>query len=150
MKLLLALISPRRAPAPGPCAELLQLYLKRAAPYAPCSLRLFPTEAKLLGFLAESASRTRPVLWLADGRGQQASSGELAAALGSVQESGAQQLVFAVGGADGWSPAALSRADRTFAFGRITLPHELAAVVAAEQLYRALTIRAGHPYHSGH
>jgi len=36
------------------------------------------------------------------------------------------------------------------AFGRITLPHELAAVVAAEQIYRALTILAGHPYHTGH
>jgi 23S rRNA (pseudouridine1915-N3)-methyltransferase len=150
MKLVLALISPRRALAPGPAAELLELYLKRAAPYAPCSHQLFGTEAKLFDFIADSAARTRPAVWLADSRGQQASSEDLAAALGNVQDSGTQQLIFAVGGADGWSPAALSRADRTLAFGRITLPHELAAVVAAEQLYRALTIRAGHPYHSGH
>jgi 23S rRNA (pseudouridine1915-N3)-methyltransferase len=67
-----------------------------------------------------------------------------------LQDAGTQQLVFAIGPADGWSPAALARADRTVAFGRITLPHELAATVAAEQIYRALTIRAGHPYHSGH
>jgi 23S rRNA (pseudouridine1915-N3)-methyltransferase len=61
-----------------------------------------------------------------------------------------QLLVVGVGPADGWSRAALGRADRTVAFGRITLPHELAAVIAAEQIYRALTIRARHPYHSEH
>jgi len=59
-------------------------------------------------------------------------------------------LVLAIGPADGWSPAARARADLLLSFGRITLPHELAAVVAAEQLYRALTIRAKHPYHCGH
>jgi 23S rRNA (pseudouridine1915-N3)-methyltransferase len=150
MKILLALISPRRTLAPGPSAELLALYLKRAAPYAPTTHRLFPSEAKMLDFMADTGSRTRPVLWLADSRGQQLSSEDLGAALGSVQDSGTQQLVLAIGGADGWSPAALQRADKKVAFGRITLPHELAAVVAAEQLYRALTIRAGHPYHSGH
>ena len=58
-------------------------------------------------------------------------------------------LVLGIGPADGWS-AALKRADLSLAFGRITLPHELAAVVAAEQIYRALTILAGHPYHTGH
>jgi len=150
MKILLALISPRRTLAPGPCAELLALYLKRAAPYAPTTHRLFPSEAKLLDFMEDSSSRTRPALWLADSRGQQLSSEDLAAALGSVQDSGTQQLVLAIGGADGWSPAGLQRADKKVAFGRITLPHELAAVITAEQLYRALTIRAGHPYHSGH
>jgi 23S rRNA (pseudouridine1915-N3)-methyltransferase len=150
MKLVLALISPRRAGPTGPAAELLGLYLKRAAAYAPTTLQVFASETKLLEFIADSAARTRPAVWLADSRGQQASSEDLAAALGSVQDSGTQQLIFAVGGADGWSPDALSRADRTFAFGRITLPHELAAVITAEQLYRALTIRAGHPYHSGH
>jgi 23S rRNA (pseudouridine1915-N3)-methyltransferase len=150
MKLLLALISPRRGGPTGPAAELLELYLKRSAAYAPTTYKVFASEPKLLDFIAESAARTRPAVWLADSRGQQPSSEELAAALGSLQDNGTQQLIFAIGGADGWSPAALSRADRTLAFGRITLPHELAAVVAAEQIYRALTIRAGHPYHSGH
>jgi 23S rRNA (pseudouridine1915-N3)-methyltransferase len=150
MKILLSLISPRRALAPGGYADLVELYLKRSAPYAPCTLRLFASESKLLDFIGETTSRTRPVLWLCDSRGQQSSSEDLATALGSALDNGTQQLILAVGGADGWSPKALSRADRTLAFGRITLPHELAAVVAAEQIYRALTIRAGHPYHSGH
>jgi 23S rRNA (pseudouridine1915-N3)-methyltransferase len=126
------------------------MYLERATRYIPCELRVFPSEAHLLEFLAGSSARTRPALLLADGRGQQISSPELAAAIGALQDAGTQQLVFAIGPADGWSPAALARADRTVAFGRITLPHELAATVAAEQIYRALTIRAGHPYHSGH
>jgi 23S rRNA (pseudouridine1915-N3)-methyltransferase len=150
MKILLSSISRKQTVAPGPLAELLQLYLGRAARYTPCAHRIFPTESKLLDFVSETAGRTRPALFLADSRGQQLTSEDLAATLGSFQEAGTQQLILAIGPADGWSPAALSRADRTVAFGRITLPHELAAVVAAEQLYRALTIRAGHPYHSGH
>jgi 23S rRNA (pseudouridine1915-N3)-methyltransferase len=149
MKILLAIVSPRRPP-PGPPADLLKLYLDRAARYAPATLRVFPTEIALLDFVAGATARTRPALLLADSRGQQLSSEDLAAALGSFQDNGIQQLVLAIGPADGWSGVALAAATRTVAFGRITLPHELAAVIAAEQLYRALTIRAGHPYHSGH
>jgi 23S rRNA (pseudouridine1915-N3)-methyltransferase len=150
MKILLSSISRKQTVSPGPLAELLQLYLDRAARYIPCTHRIFPTESKLLDFVSETAGRTRPALLLADSRGQQLTSEDLATTLGSFQDTGTQQLILAIGPADGWSPAALARADRTLAFGRITLPHELAAVVAAEQLYRALTIRAGHPYHSGH
>ena len=149
-QILLAIISPHRTGPTGPAAELLQLYLERAARYTPCTQRVFPSEARLLDFVADTAARTRPALLLADSRGQQLPSEDLAATLGSFQDTGIQQLILAIGPADGWSPAALARADHTVAFGRITLPHELAAVVAAEQLYRALTIRAGHPYHSGH
>jgi 23S rRNA (pseudouridine1915-N3)-methyltransferase len=104
----------------------------------------------MLAHSDELTARTRPALLLTDSKGQQLTSREIANFLGSLQDNGIQQLIFAIGPADGWSGVALSRADKTVAFGRITLPHELAAVVAAEQLYRALTIRAGHPYHSGH
>ena len=148
MKILLALTSTRRASSPT--AELLDHYLDRATRYTPTAARTFPSEAALLAFVAAASARTRPVLLLADSRGQQLTSQELAATLGGFQDNGIQQLILAIGPADGWTPAALARADRTIAFGRITLPHELAAVVAAEQIYRALTIRAGHPYHSGH
>ena len=61
-----------------------------------------------------------------------------------------QEMVFAVGPANGWSPEALWRAQLKLSFGKMTLPHELARVVLAEQVYRALTILAGHPYHGGH
>ena len=56
-------------------------------------------------------------------------------------------LTFAIGGPDGLSDAVRDRADGSFAFGRITLPHELARVVLLEQIYRGLSIRGGHPYH---
>lgn len=150
MKILLSTISPRRAVSSGAAAELVQLYIGRCAKYVACTFRNFGSEAEMLEYTHEAAARTRPKLWLTDSLGQQLTSRDIAAAVGSLQDNGTQQLIFAVGPADGWSPLARSRADRSVAFGRITLPHELAAVVAAEQLYRALTIRAGHPYHSGH
>jgi 23S rRNA (pseudouridine1915-N3)-methyltransferase len=65
-------------------------------------------------------------------------------------ERGSQELIFAIGPADGWTAAALEKAQQTLSLGRITLPHELARVVLAEQLYRAFTILNNHPYHGGH
>jgi len=150
MKILLALISPHRSGRSGPATELLQDYIKRASRYCPCSYAIYPSEAKLLEQVAATSTRTRPALLLADSQGEQLSSESFASAIATLQDTGLQQLTVAIGPADGWSPAALARADRIIAFGRITLPHELAAVVAAEQIYRALTIRAGHPYHCGH
>jgi 23S rRNA (pseudouridine1915-N3)-methyltransferase len=150
MKICLCSISPKRSSSTSPLVGLTQLYLNRAAHFAPCTYRVFSSEDKLLNHADEIATRTRPALILTDSRGQQLTSNEIADALGFYLDNGIQQLLLAIGPADGWSSTALSRADKTIAFGRITLPHELAAVVAAEQLYRALTIRAGHPYHSGH
>ncbi len=142
---------PGRGSGPGgSAAELVQLYLKRAGRYVPCMLRTFPTETDALEFADGLKGRTRPALLLADSRGQTLSSEEFASTIGSLQDSGIQRLLLGIGPADGWSAAARERADRVISFGRITLPHELAAVVAAEQIYRALTIRAGHPYHDGH
>ena len=149
MKILLSVVSLKRA-LTGPSMDLIALYIQRIRPYAPCEFRVFPSEARVLEYISASAGRTRAALLLADGSGKQFTSMELAAVVGDYQDAGTQQLVFAIGPADGWSPAALKAANRTVAFGLITLPHELAAVVAAEQMYRALTIRAGHPYHSGH
>lgn len=150
MKITLASVSLKRGISTGSATELIQLYIDRAGRYTPCVWRVFLSEVKLLDFVAGSTARTRPVLLLADSRGQQLSSEEFAATIGSLEDTGNQQLVVGIGPADGWSVVALGAASRTIAFGRITLPHELAAVVAAEQIYRALTIRAGHPYHSGH
>ena len=58
-------------------------------------------------------------------------------------------LVLAVGGADGLAEPVRARADLVLAFGRLTLPHQLVRVLALEQLYRAMTILSGHPYHRG-
>jgi 23S rRNA (pseudouridine1915-N3)-methyltransferase len=94
--------------------------------------------------------RTAPRLVLLDSRGRLFSSAELAGWIGRERDSGTQQLIFAIGPADGWSQQARSRADLLLSFGPMTFPHELARVMLAEQLYRAFTILAGHPYHTGH
>jgi 23S rRNA (pseudouridine1915-N3)-methyltransferase len=150
MKILLAAISPRKGGLTGPAAELLADYIGRCLRYAPTSHQIFPTEAKLLAAVTSSTGRTQPILILTDSRGKQLSSEDLASTLSVFQDNGAQQITLAIGPANGWSAEALRQANLTIAFGRITLPHELAAVIAAEQIYRALTIRANHPYHSGH
>ena len=150
MQITIASILLRRNSLSQESESLLQSYLKRSSRYATTSHRVFPTELALLAFLAGTANRTRPYLLLTDSTGQQVTSTELATHVSQLFDSGQQTLVLAIGPADGWSADARQRADKTIAFGKITLPHELAAVVAAEQLYRALTIRAGHPYHSGH
>jgi 23S rRNA (pseudouridine1915-N3)-methyltransferase len=150
MRILLFSVLPKRSGLAGAVESLLSLYISRSTHYTPTSHRIFPSEAALLTFLEDTATRTRPYLLLADSTGQQISSPELATLVIHLFDTGIQTLVLAIGPTDGWSLTARKRADKTIAFGRITLPHELAAVVAAEQLYRALTIRAGHPYHSGH
>jgi 23S rRNA (pseudouridine1915-N3)-methyltransferase len=58
-------------------------------------------------------------------------------------------LAMVVGGPDGLAEPVRTRADLVLAFGRLTLPHQLVRVLALEQLYRAMTILAGHPYHRG-
>lgn len=77
---------------------------------------------------------------------------ELSQALGRLKNDGARRLDILVGGPDGFSPEALSRLRPAlrWSFGPLTLPHELAAVIAAEQIYRAFTILSGAPYHLGH
>jgi 23S rRNA (pseudouridine1915-N3)-methyltransferase len=150
MKIHLTSILPKRSGMAGPAGSLLEQYLGRCEHYLPTSHRVFSDETKLISFLSDSSTRTRPYFLIADSAGQQISSPELAALFTQLLDGGTQNLVLAIGPADGWSALARQRADKMIAFGRITLPHELAAVVAAEQIYRALTIRAGHPYHGGH
>ncbi|TPW19673.1 MAG: hypothetical protein FD126_2449 [Elusimicrobia bacterium] len=93
-------------------------------------------------------------LWLLDrGPGSKVlSSEDLAAALGREKDGGTRTLEVLVGPPDGFTPADLTRLKPTlrWSFGPLTLPHELAAVVAAEQLYRAFSILAKSPYHLGH
>ena len=68
------------------------------------------------------------------------------------RDEGVQHVVFAVGPAEGWSPEALAEGKRRgglLSLGPMTLAHQLARLVVAEQLYRACTILTGHPYHRG-
>jgi 23S rRNA (pseudouridine1915-N3)-methyltransferase len=93
-------------------------------------------------------------VWLLDrGPGAEVlSSEDVAAALGREKDGGTRSLEVLVGPPDGFSAADVARLKPAlrWSFGPLTLPHELAAVVAAEQLYRALSILARSPYHLGH
>jgi len=81
-----------------------------------------------------------------DGRGRAWSSEQLAGQLESWRMNG-RDLAFLIGGPDGHAPDVLARADQRWSLGALTLPHMLVRLVLAEQLYRATTIVAGHPYH---
>jgi 23S rRNA (pseudouridine1915-N3)-methyltransferase len=70
--------------------------------------------------------------------------------LGARRDEGSQHIVFAVGPASGWSDAARKQAKLLLSFGPMTMAHALARLVTAEQIYRAVTILTGHPYHGGH
>ncbi len=124
-------------------------YVKRVSRYIPCEPIEAASESALLNTLKKS-SRMAPVLVALDSRGKQLSSEELAKFIDQHQERGTQELVFAIGPADGWTDETRSQPDLLLSLGKMTLPHELARVVMLEQIYRAFTILKNHPYHTGH
>ena len=129
---------------------LIQAYLERCSAFAHCKVEAFRSEADFMVWLDRQKGRTPATAILLDSRGKLLSSEKFAAWIGDRRDLGAQHLVFAIGPADGWSDSARKRADLLLSLGPMTLAHALARLVAAEQIYRAFTILAGHPYHSGH
>ena len=85
-------------------------------------------------------------LVLLDERGRQLDSKGLAASLADWQTDG-RDVCFVIGGPDGVPDACRQRADFTWSLSKLTLPHGLARVLLAEQLYRAHSLQTGHPYH---
>lgn len=96
---------------------------------------------RMLGALAEGA-----MLLALDERGKAVSTQGLAVMLAGWMRDGSHP-VFAIGGADGLGDDVKARADKLLSLSALTLPHQLVRVVLAEQLYRAWTILARHPYH---
>jgi 23S rRNA (pseudouridine1915-N3)-methyltransferase len=82
-----------------------------------------------------------------DERGANLDSAGLARHLGRWRDASVANNVFMIGGADGLSPELRRKAELSIAFGSATWPHQLVRVMLLEQLYRAATILAGHPYH---
>jgi 23S rRNA (pseudouridine1915-N3)-methyltransferase len=82
-----------------------------------------------------------------DPGGEPLSSEAFAALLAKFRDDGTEGVAFMIGGADGLGRDALAKAVKRLSLGLMTLPHGLARVVLAEQIYRAATILAGHPYH---
>jgi 23S rRNA (pseudouridine1915-N3)-methyltransferase len=128
---------------------LVDEYVSRMVAYAPVETAIFKTSQALFESMEKQRSRTGAILAILDERGKQFSSEELARWLGRLRDEGQQRVVFAIGPADGWSDEDRARAALLLSLGPMTLPHELARVVLSEQLYRAFTILAGHPYHRG-
>jgi 23S rRNA (pseudouridine1915-N3)-methyltransferase len=87
------------------------------------------------------------VLVTLDERGDNVDSVAFARRLGQWRDQAATNTVFVIGGADGLSPDLRGKAKLRVAFGAATWPHQMVRVMLLEQLYRAATILAGHPYH---
>jgi 23S rRNA (pseudouridine1915-N3)-methyltransferase len=93
-----------------------------------------------------AAAEARPIVCLDEG-GELLTSEALAEFLRREATATKRGAVFIIGGADGLAGDVLRRADRKLSFGRVTWPHQIVRILLAEQLYRAMTILSGHPYH---
>ena len=124
----------------GPEAELVERYLKRVT---------WPTRVTELpdtgGKVPAIESNSRIVLL--DETGENLPSRVLAERLGAWRDDGVRETRFMIGAADGFDDAQRAEADLLLSFGRATWPHLLARAMLAEQLWRAASILANHPYH---
>ena len=112
----------------------------------------FSSEATPMSF--EELKQQAGLIWVCERvkKSRMLTSDELASRFQKVCDSGAKSLTVWIGGPDGLSADQINslQPDLIWSFGPMTLPHELAAVVAAEQIYRAVSILKNHPYHTGH
>ena len=135
-------------------------YQKRLVHYMPFEIRVIPDvknsrhlsadqqkekEGKSILDLVASGDE----LILLDVEGAEYSSPGLAGWIGKKMLAGTRQVIFAVGGPYGFSDAVYKRADAKISLSRLTFPHQLVRLIFIEQLYRAMTIIKGEPYHHG-
>jgi 23S rRNA (pseudouridine1915-N3)-methyltransferase len=124
----------------SPEAELVDRYLKRIA--WPTRVTELPdTGGKL------PALETQTIRVLLDEKGEVLGSTDFARRLERWRDGGTRETRFLIGAADGFGDAERAEADLLLSFGRATWPHMLARAMLAEQLFRATSILAGHPYH---
>ncbi len=97
--------------------------------------------------MLEKAMPEGSVLIILDERGKSMDSEAFAAMIGRFRDQGKRDCMLAIGGADGHDASSRDRADAVINFGAMTWPHQLVRILLAEQLYRAVTILSGHPYH---
>ncbi|NIZ11621.1 23S rRNA (pseudouridine(1915)-N(3))-methyltransferase RlmH [Pseudooceanicola sp. HF7] len=153
MKLTICAIGRLRA---GPEKALIDDYLDRAGKSGR-SMGLGPAsvqdgEAKKGGMAAEAEVLTRMIpdgakIVALDERGKLLTSPDFADRLAGWRDEGIRDCCFLIGGADGLDPALRARADLTLSFGKMVWPHMLARAMLSEQIYRAVTILGGSPYH---
>lgn len=150
MKLRVVWVAPKSRSKEPAYDALTREYVSRISKYQTIETSGLPSETALLKLTQQSTGRTRPFLVLLDGRGEEMTSEQLAAFIEDQQSADVQQLIFAIGPANGFSDAVRKTANKVVSLGQMTLPHELARVVLLEQIYRAFTIIRKHPYHCGH
>jgi 23S rRNA (pseudouridine1915-N3)-methyltransferase len=123
--------------------DLFSDYILRAGKFSPATVKVMARE---------EFKSLKGTLWLCDTSpsAKMLTSEALAKKIENAQVHGVSILNIAIGPHDGFSDEDRKRADWLWSFGALTLPHELAAVIAAEQIYRAWTIIKRHPYHLGH
>ena len=126
--------------ARSPEAELVERYAKRIT--WPLRLTELPETG---GRVPEPQTPLRTVLL--DERGRQLGSEELAEILRGWRDNGVREARFVIGAADGHPAGQREHADLLLAFGQATWPHLLARAMLLEQLFRATSLLAGHPYH---
>jgi 23S rRNA (pseudouridine1915-N3)-methyltransferase len=144
----------------GPERDLCERYLNRAADLSgrlglsgPSVIEVPESRARdeaarrreewtLLAARSEGAVRVA-----LDERGAACDSAAFAERLVGCRAAGAKALAFVIGGADGLAPEARTASSGVISFGAMTLPHQFVRILLLEQIYRALTIRLGHPYH---
>jgi len=126
----------------SPEADLLARYQKRIGAAA-----RFTELPDVGGKIPDISGQTRVVVL--DERGRNLSSEEFARVLGRWRDEGVREVRFLIGAADGHDETAREDADLLMAFGNATWPHLMVRAMLAEQLYRATSILAGHPYHRG-
>ncbi|MEZ0494877.1 23S rRNA (pseudouridine(1915)-N(3))-methyltransferase RlmH [Sphingomonas sp. IW22] len=124
----------------GPESELVERYLKRIG--WPIRVTELPDTG---GRMPALEPGTRVVML--DEKGDQPGSMNFAERLGRWRDDGVREVRFLIGAADGFDDSARAQADWLIAFGRMTWPHLMARAMLAEQLWRATSILAGHPYH---
>lgn len=158
MRLVLACVGRLKA---GAERELVTRYVERIRPagrplgLGPCDMieiaesaarrpedRMAEEGAALLAAIPAGAG-----LVVLDPRGRSLSSEDFAGRIAADRDAGVPALAFVIGGADGLSDAVRARAALMIAYGAATFPHQLVRAMLAEQIYRAVTILAGHPYH---
>ena len=124
----------------SPESELVDRYIKRIA--WPFKLTELP---EIGGKIPSLQTPARTILL--DERGETFDSEEFATKLGRWRDDGVREARFAIGAADGHGKAERAQSDLLLSFGSMTWPHLLARAMLAEQLWRATSILAGHPYH---
>jgi 23S rRNA (pseudouridine1915-N3)-methyltransferase len=147
----------------GPERELCERYMTRARD-AGRALQFAPID---IAEIAESNARRPPDRLIEEGkaliaavpaasrkvaldaRGKTLTSEEFAQRLAGWRDQGAAAVIFFIGGANGLDESIRRAADLSIAYGAATFPHQLVRTLLAEQIYRSITILAGHPYHRG-